>query len=138
MCNIYGNGAIEDHNHHSGFTQLQTTLDEACIGESVTLSCATSRYYVRWQVVRNDRTAPPVTRIFQSSDTIGKIYSISTSELQLYFELLSNTMGVLNSTLTIHTTAALAHATIECEGTTTRRYVLKIAGTLLAILLCRL
>ena len=83
---------------------------------------------MRWQVVRNDRATQSVTRVFQRSDTVGKTYSVSTSELQLYFELLSNTMGVLNSTLAIRTTAALAHATVECEGTATRRYVLNIAG----------
>ena len=112
----------------AGFTHLHATLDAVCLGEELTLSCATSHYAMTWHIELNDRTALPVTRLFESIDSIGKTYSISTNELQLYFKLLSNTMGVLNSTLAIHTTQALAYASIECEGTTTRRYVLKIAS----------
>ena len=43
-------------------------------------------------------------------------------------------MGVINSTLVIRVTTALADASIKCEGTATRRYVLKIASSLYYVL----
>ena len=110
------------------FTHLHATLDAVCLQEDIILSCATSHYTITWHIELRDQTAPQISRLFRSTDSVGKTFSIATNELQLYFKLLSNTMGVLNSTLAIHTTRALANTSIKCEGTTTRRYVLKIAS----------
>lgn len=116
-----------------GFTELQATLNEACIGEEVTLTCATSSSFLGWRVSQNIEFALPLSRLFQDTDTVGESYSVSTNELQLLFELTFNSMGTLNSTLLVHTTAAIENALIRCEGAETRSYMFKLARMLLAL-----
>ena len=103
-------------------------MDSACVGEDVTLSCATTSTILRWSITLVERNVAPVARAFQSTDPVGRSYSISTSELQLKFELISSTMGILTSTLVVHTTGLLLNnAMITCEGTAVWMYTFRIA-----------
>ena len=114
-----------------GFTELRASLDEACLGEEVTLTCATSGNYIRWQFTLSDRRFSRISRLFLASDSVGRSHDINTNELQLHLELTANSNGILNSTLLIYTTAALDRAGIECEGIVTRYYTFRIARKLL-------
>ena len=114
--------------HLIGFTTLHTTMGSACIGEDVTISCATTSSILWWSITLADRTIAPVARIFQVTDPVGRRYSISTSELQLDFELISNAMGTLTSTLVAHTTGLLNNAIVKCEGSTVLMYTFRIAS----------
>ena len=113
--------------YYTGFTTLHTTMNSACIGEDMTISCATTSSILRWSITLADRNMAPVVRTFQVTDPVGRRHSISTSELQLDFELISNAMGTLTSTLVVHTTGLLNNAIIKCEGTTVRTHVFRIA-----------
>ena len=111
----------------AGFTVLHATIDEACLGEEVIITCATTAYSIRWQFSLMDRTLQPVARVFQRSDSVQKSYNINTNALQFHLELTANSMGILNTTLLIRATAALDQALIQCEGTTTKYYTFRIA-----------
>lgn len=102
-------------------------MDRACVGEDVMISCATTSSILQWSITLTDRRIAPVARTFQVTDPVGRRYSISTSELQLDFELISNTMGTFTSTLVAHTTGLLNNAMIKCEGTTVQTYTFRIA-----------
>lgn len=117
-----------------GFTELQATVDEACLEEEVILTCATSDYSIRWQFTLSDINVQPVVRLFRRSDSIGKLYNINTNGLHVHLELTANSMGILNSTLLICATAALDQASIQCEGTVTKYYTFRIARMFLVII----
>ena len=87
-----------------GFTELQATLSEVCVGENAILLCATSSSFLRWKVVLNDRNALQVTRSFEAADEIGTSYDVPTNGQQLIFKLVNNSMGVLNSSLLVYLT----------------------------------
>lgn len=112
---------------HTGHTRLTTTADTACLGESVVYICTTSGYSLSWRVTLDDRTIPPQARLFQSSDNIGKTYSITSHGLQLHFVLISNVPDNMNSTLVARTVMPMHDATIECQGEETRWLVFRIA-----------
>ena len=81
-----------------------------------------------WEIVLEDRNVPALSRFFQGSHLAGKSYSISdsTSQLHLDFELVSNSMGTLNTSLVIHTTTVLNNAVISCEGTSIEYFTFQL------------
>lgn len=115
----------------AGFTSFHATLNEACPEENVTFFCATSYYRLRWSVAFNDRGVLPQSYLLLSGDSAGRSHSVTTTNgVRLHFELLSNSMGILNSTLRVQTTTALSNANIKCEGTAVRNHRFILAGIL--------
>lgn len=112
-----------------GFTNLHTSLNEACIGEKVMFVCATSFYRLRWEVTFSNPRLTPVPYSFFNSHDAGRFYSLTTiNGVQLNFTLVSNSMGVLNSTLAMQTSTELNNADIECGGTATKVLRFKLTG----------
>lgn len=101
----------------------------------MTFICQTSSSRLRWEVTLNDRRVSSVSHSFlTSSQTLHFITTILNDEIPLNFELVSKSMGILNSTLTIQTTAALNNSEIECDGTTAELYMFKLAGPFINIM----
>ena len=115
-----------------GFTHLQSSRNEFCIGENVTISCETSWLSIRWEVILSDRTS--LSYLFDSDDSVGATYSRSLRGIQLNLELVSNSMEILNSMLRIQTTSALNNAAIECQGTVTKVQRFKLTGIIIILL----
>ena len=111
----------------TGFTQLQSSHKEACIGEHVTLSCTTSWVSLRWEVTLRDGISSR-SYFYDTGDSPGPLYSMLFSGVLLNFTLLSNSMGIFNSTLAVQANSALNNAEIECEGRNTRVHTFKLAG----------
>ena len=114
----------------SGFTRLQASTEFACMGENVTFSCTSSYSSLIWDVRFADQTIRPVIRLFLIGDTPGTLFtkSIATHGIHLYFQMISNNNGVLDSILTMPTSAnALENAVIECEGSEIRRLIFRLA-----------
>ena len=66
--------------------------------------------------------------LYDNGDSPGPLNSIFFSGVELNFVLLSNSMGVLNSTLAFQANSVLNNAEIECEGRNTRVHTFKLAG----------
>ena len=111
----------------TGYTRLTTTMDAACLGESVAYICTTSGHSLSWKVTLVDRTIPPQARLFQSINDIGKTYSVTSHGLQLNFVLISNVPDNMNSTLVVQTVMPMHEAVIKCEGAETRQLMFRIA-----------
>ena len=105
-------------NCNLGFTRLQASTDFACIGENVTFSCTTSNSFLIWEVMFADRTIQSVRRLFEIDNTPGRVNSVSTHGVHLYFVLVSKMNGILDSILVAHTSASLENAVVECGGNT--------------------
>ena len=61
-------------------------------------------------------------------DTPGILFTESTRGVHLYFQMISNNNGVLDSILVVPTSAnALENAVIECEGSEIRRLIFRLA-----------
>lgn len=101
------------------------------MGESVTYVCTTSGHSLSWRVTLVDRTIPPQARLFQSSDDIGKSYSVTSYGLQLNFVLISNVPDNMSSTLTAQAVTPMHDAVIRCEGTEAGQLVFRIACTIM-------
>ena len=97
------------------------------MGENVTFSCTTLNSVLIWEVTFTDWTIRPVSHLFQISDTPGRLLSESTRGMHLYFQIISNNNGILDSVLVLHTSASLENAGIECEGSETRRLIFRLA-----------
>ena len=97
------------------------------MGESVAYVCTTSGHSLSWRITLADRTIPPQARLFQSSNAIGKSYSVTSYGLQLKFVLISNVPDNMSSTLVVQTVMPMHDAIIMCEGAETRQLVFRIA-----------
>ena len=98
------------------------------MGENVTFSCTTSNSVLIWEVTFTDRTIRPLTHLFLVSDLPGILFSKSTHGMHLYFRMISNKNGILDSVLVVYTSAAsLENAVIECEGSATHRLIFRFA-----------
>ena len=110
------------------FTRLQASTDFACMGENVTFSCTSMHSSLIWEVTFADQTIRPVRKLFLISDTPGRLFSESTRGMRLYFQMMSNNNGVLDSILVVPTLAnALENAVIECKGSEIRRLIFRLA-----------
>lgn len=122
-----------------GFTRLQASTDSACMGENITFSCTTSNSFLIWEVIFADRTVRSIRYLFQLSDTPGRINFESNRDVHLYFQLVSNKNGILESILGLrlikHTSASRESAVtaVECDGTETRRLTFGLACKFLMI-----
>ena len=94
------------------------------MGENVTFSCTTSHYILIWEVMFADQTIRPMTYLFQTSDTPGRLVSESAHG---YFQMISSKKGILDSILVMYTSGSLENAVIECEGTETQRLTFRLA-----------
>ena len=114
----------------SGYTRLQASTNFACMGENITFSCTTSNFFLIWEVTFTDWTIRSITHLFQTSDSQGRLFSESTHGVHLYFQLVSNRNGALDSILRLvvyASSALLENAMIECDGTETRRLIFRLA-----------
>ena len=97
------------------------------MGENVTFSCTSSYSSLIWEVTFADQKIRPVTRLFLIGDTPGILFTESTHGMHLYFQMISNNNGVLDSILVVFTSAnALENAVIECEGSETRHLIFRL------------
>ena len=98
------------------------------MGENVTFSCTSSYSSLIWDVTFADQTIRPVTKLFLIDDTPGILFTESTCGMHLYFQMISNNNGVLDSILVVPTTAnALENAILECEGSEIRHLIFRLA-----------
>ena len=93
--------------------------------------CTTSGHSLSWRVTLVDRIIPPQARLFQSSDDIGKSYSVTSYGLQLNFVLISNVPDNMSSTLTAQAVTPMHDAVIRCEGAEAGQLVFRIACMIL-------
>lgn len=114
-------------NYVPGYTRLQASTNFACTGENVTFSCATSNFFLIWEVTLAGQTVGSKRSLFQISDTPGRVNFKAIGGVPLYFQLVSNTNGILDSILTVHTSASFENAVIECDGTETRSLIFRLA-----------
>lgn len=93
-------------------------------------SCETAATRIRWKVTLNNRRISSESHSFYANtDVAGSSYTESTTNgVPLRYELVSNSMGTLNSTLTVQTSVSLDNAEIECEGTNKKVHRFKLAG----------
>ena len=94
------------------------------MGENITFSCTTSHSFLIWEVIFADRTIRPMTHLFLTSDTPGRLFSESAHG---YFQMISSKKGILDSILVVYTSGSLENAVIECEGTETQRLTFRLA-----------
>ena len=108
-----------------GYTSLQASTDFACVGENVTFSCATSYSLLIWEVKFADRAISSMRHLFHRSDTPGRPFPEPAHGM--YFQMILNKNGILDSILVVYTSAALENAIIECEGLETQRLTFRLA-----------
>ena len=63
-----------------------------------------------------DRTIQSIRRLFEIDNTPGRVNSVSTHGVHLYFVLVSKTNGILDSILVARASALLENAVVECGG----------------------